>query len=69
MRRLLTLIPVMFGAAAGYAIAFRAIPPGSLAATADETIQFLGPGLSGALIFSTGILLSWAIARNARSDS
>ena len=69
MRKLLGLIPAGVFGFAGYAIAFRAIPPGSLAATADETIQFLGPGLSGALIFSTGILLSWAIARTARRDS
>lgn len=68
MRRLLTLIPVMLGAAAGFAIAFRTIPPGSLSAGANETILFLGPGLAGALVFSTGILLSWAIARTARRD-
>ncbi|MBT8418450.1 MAG: hypothetical protein KJO42_13510 [Silicimonas sp.] len=66
MRKLLTLVPVALGAFAGYAIAFRAIPPGSLAATADEISSLLGPGLAGALIFSTGVLLSWAISRTGR---
>ena len=66
MRKLLAIVPVALGAFAGYAIAFRAIPPGSLAATADEIVSLLGPGLTGALIFSTGILLSWAISRAGR---
>ena len=65
MRTLLALIPIGAFGFAGYAIAFRAIPPGSLAASVDNAIRFIGPGLTGALLMSLGILLSWLISRRA----
>lgn len=63
MRILLALIPAGVFGLAGYAIAFRAIPPGSLAATVDEMALATGPGFTGALIFSIGLVLSWLILR------
>jgi hypothetical protein len=67
MRRLLAIVPVLLGAFAGYAIAFRAIPPGSLAATLDEITGILGPGLTGALVLCLGFVLSWLIGRSSDS--
>ena len=63
MRMLLALIPVGVFGFAGYAIAFRAIPPGSLAATVHEIAQTLGHGLTGALVFCIGIVSAWLITR------
>ena len=68
MRRLTALIPLGVFGLAGYAIAFRAIPPGGLAATVDELAQVLGPGLTGAMVFCVGIVLSWLISRRAEQD-
>ena len=63
MRKLLALIPIGAFGFAGYAIAFRAIPPGSLAATVDEVASVLGYGLTGALVFCIGIVLAWLMTR------
>lgn len=63
MRRLLALIPIGVFGFAGYAIAFRAIPPGGLAATIDELAGTLGYGLTGALVFCVGIVLAWLMTR------
>ena len=69
MRTLLALIPIGAFGFAGYAIAFRAIPPGSLVGSVDNAIRFIGPGLTGALLMSFGILLSWLISRRGgKSD-
>ena len=65
MRKLLALIPVGVFGFAGYAIAFRAIPPGSLATTADEVAQVLGYGFTGALVFCIGVLITWIMLRKA----
>lgn len=64
MRKVLALIPLGVFGFAGYAIAFRAIPPGSLASAIDEVGQFLGYGLTGALVFSIGIVLAWFMTRS-----
>ncbi len=63
MRRLLALLPIGVFGFAGYAIAFRAIPPGSLAASVDEIARTLGAGLTGALVFCVGIVVSWLMLR------
>lgn len=63
MRRVLAFVPAGVFGLAGYALAFRAIPPGSLAASVDEVASVLGPGLTGALVFCVGIVLSWFILR------
>lgn len=63
MRKVLALIPIGAFGFAGYAIAFRAIPPGSLAATVDEIAGVVGYGLTGALVFCIGILLAWFMTR------
>ncbi len=63
MRKLLALVPIGAFGFAGYAIAFRAIPPGSLAATVDEIAGVLGYGLTGALVFCVGIILAWIMTR------
>lgn len=68
MRRILTLVPIAIGAFAGYAIAFRAIPPGGLAASVDEVTRVLGPGLTGALVLCLGLVLSWLISRKPEQD-
>lgn len=64
MRKLLALIAVGVFGFAGYAIAFRAIPPGSLAATVDEIAGLLGHGLTGALVLCIGIVLAWVMTRS-----
>ena len=64
MRKILALIPIGVFGLAGYAIAFRAIPPGGLAATLDEIARTIGPGLAGALVLCVGIFLSWLISRS-----
>lgn len=67
MRRLLAMFAVgVFGFAA-YAIAFRAIPPGSLAATVDEVSSTLGHGLTSALTLSVGIVIAWLISRSSKN--
>lgn len=63
MRTILALIPLGVFGFAGYAIAFRAIPPGSLAATIDEIASVLGHGLTGALVFCAGIVITWLMLR------
>lgn len=63
MRKLLALIPLGAFGLAAYAIAFRAIPPGSLAATIDEMAGVLGRGLTGALVLCTGIIVTWLMLR------
>ena len=63
MRTLLAFVPAGILGFAGYAIAFRAIPPGSLAASIDEIARTLGYGLTGALTFSIGIVLTWLMLR------
>ena len=68
MRRLLALVPVGIFGFAGYAISFRAIPPGSLAASADGMTRVIGPGLAGALVFSLGIVISWYMLRSAEKQ-
>ena len=68
MRKLIALIPLALGGFAGYAIAFRAIPPGGLAATADEVTQTLGPGFTGALVACTGLILFWLISRSRKPE-
>jgi hypothetical protein len=60
---LLALIALAAFGFAGYAIAFRAIPPGSLAATVDAVAQTLGYGLTGALFFCIGIVIAWLLSR------
>ena len=68
MRRLLTLVPIGVFGFAGYAISFRAIPPGSLAASADGITRLIGPGLTGALVLSLGIVISWFMLRSAEKQ-
>ena len=63
MRTILALIPLGVFGFAGYAIAFRAIPPGSLAATVDEIASVLGHGLTGALVLYAGIIITWLMLR------
>lgn len=69
MRKLLGLIPAGVFGFAGYAIAFRAIPPGGLAASVDEIASVLGYGLTGALVFSFGVVLSWLILKAEKQES
>ena len=63
MRKPLAFIPLGLFGVAGYAIAFRAIPPGNLAATVDEITPILGRGLTGALVLCIGIVLTWLMFR------
>ena len=63
MRTILALIPLGVFGFAGYAIAFRAIPPGSLAATVDEIASVLGHGMTGALVLCAGIIITWLMLR------
>lgn len=44
MRALITTIPIALAGFAAYALAFRAIPPGGLAASLDEALRVLGAG-------------------------
>jgi hypothetical protein len=65
MRKLLAFVPAGILGFAGYAIAFRAIPPGSLATSIDEIARTLGYGFTGSLVFSVGIVLTWLMLRKA----
>lgn len=67
MRMILALIAVGVFGFAGYAIAFRAIPPGSLATSVDGIARTLGHGLTGALVFCIGIVIAWSMIR-ARAE-
>ncbi len=63
MRRLIALIPLAVFGWLAYAVAFRAVPPGGLAAAFDELTRVLGPGLTGGLLLSIGVVLYWLIVR------
>ena len=68
MSKLFALIPASVLGLAAYALAFRAIPPGGLAASADELLRQAGPGLAG-LIFSVICLAIVLLIRRGESDA